>query len=86
LDAIWARLKSFQGEEFVTKTGLPFTYVIPGDSFQPSRTKYSVSKADFEKALALVPLDGPGAINSIVRGPAYVWAVLHDSRIRMGDW
>jgi alpha-beta hydrolase superfamily lysophospholipase len=31
-----------------------------------------------------VPLDGPGLINHIARGPAYVWAVLHDPRITLG--
>ena len=86
VDAVWRRLKNLEGEEFRTKTGLPFTYEISSDTFRPSRTEYKVSKADFERALALVPFDGPGTINSIVRGPAYVWAVLHDQRVRMGDW
>jgi hypothetical protein len=35
----------------------------------PSRTDYRISRADVEKAFQLVPLDGPGAISSIVRGP-----------------
>lgn len=85
-DDVWGRLKSLQGQEFATKTGKPFTYAISGDVFHPSRTTYNVSKADFKKALALVPFDGPGVINRIVRGPAYIWAVLHDRRIRRQDW
>ena len=28
----------------------------------------------------MVPIPGPGSINRIVQGPAYVWAVLHDDR------
>jgi hypothetical protein len=86
LDDLWARLKRFEGDEFETKTGKPFTYAISGDVFHPSRTKYNVSKTEFRKALALVPFDGPGVINRTVRGPAYVWAVLHDRRIRKQDW
>lgn len=86
IDDVWARLKAFEGREFETKTGMPFTYEIVGGVFHPSRTKYNVSKAEFGKALALVPFDGPGVINRTVRGPAYVWAVLHDRRVRKQDW
>lgn len=86
LDEVWGRLKMFEGHEFETKTGKPFTYEIDGDVFRPSRTKYNVSKSDFRKALELTPFDGPGVINDVVRGPTYVWAVLHDQRVRRQDW
>jgi hypothetical protein len=86
VDAIWTRIKESAGERFHTKTGKPFEYEIAGDVFMPSRTKYNIQKRDFAKALALVPIDGPGRINAEVRGPAYVWAVLHDERIRQDDW
>lgn len=86
IEEVWSRLRNAEGDEFVTKTGLPFTFEISGDVFHPSRTKYNISKADFRKALALVPFDGPGVINNTVRGPAYVWAVLHDKRIRRENW
>jgi len=62
IDDLWVRLKSLQGRAFETKTGKPFTYEISGDVFYPSRTTYNISKAEFRKALALAPLDGPGAI------------------------
>jgi hypothetical protein len=86
IDEIWGRLKVFEGHDFETKTGLPFTYDISGAVFHPSRTPHNISKAQIAKALALVPFDGPGVINRTVRGPAYVWAVLHDKRIRGQDW
>ncbi len=60
LDDLWRRLKRFQGQDFETKKGLAFTYEISGDVFHPSRTTFNISKADFRKALALVPFDGPG--------------------------
>ena len=84
IDEVWCHLKELEGQEFETKTGKPFTFEIDGHVFHPSRTKYNVVKADFRKALELVPFDGPGVINSVVRGPAYVWAVLHDKRVRRG--
>jgi len=86
IDELWSRLRSCQGESFQTKTGKPFTYEMNGDVFHPSRTEYNISKAEFRKALADVPFDGPGVINRTVRGPSYVWAVLHDRRIRREDW
>lgn len=86
VDDLWSRLKSFEGHHFETKTGKPFTYEISGEVFHPSRTEYNISKAEFGKALARVPFEGPGVINRTVRGPSYVWAVLHDRRIRKQDW
>lgn len=86
IDEVWRRLKAHEGEEFTTKTGLAFSFGVDGAILRPSRTKYNISKADFQKALALVPLNGPGEISDLVRGSAYVWAALHDERIRRQDW
>ena len=83
---IYSRLKANQNEIFHTKTGLEFSYSIDGKGFYPSRTNYRISISDIEKAYELAPFDGPGVINHIVRGPAYLWAVLHDHRIRKTDW
>jgi hypothetical protein len=85
IDEVWSRIRKVAGEAFETKTGEPFTYEISGDVFHPSRTKYNIPKTEFGKALAWVPFNGPGVINRTVRGPAYVWAVLHDKRIRQND-
>jgi hypothetical protein len=52
-----------------------------GRVLRPSRAKYSPSKSGFEKALALILCDGPGVLNRTIRGPTYVWALLHDKRV-----
>lgn len=83
---IWARIKAHQGISFNTITGLEFTYTVKGDAVFPSRTKYRISQADFKTAFQKVPLGGPGVLNQIVRGPTYVWAILHDRRISRGEW
>ena len=83
---IWTRIVAHPGQTFHTKTALEFTYEMEGDGFCPSRAAYRISKTDFETAYDMVPIDGPGVINNIVRGPAYVWAVLHDNRISSGEW
>jgi len=85
-EEIWSRIVTHEGETFHTITDKPFTYEIEGAGFYPSRTHYRISKSDFRKAYQMVPIDGPGVINRIVRGPAYVWAVLHDQRISLGEW
>ncbi len=86
LNVVWERIKQQEGEDFHTKTGKPFTFEIAGDVFRPSRTFYNISKADFGKVLELAPFDGPGMVNDLVRGPSYIWAVLHDPRVRQQDW
>jgi len=86
IDELWHRLKIHEGQEFETIRGERFTYSISGNTFLPSRTKYNISRADFDKALSLAPFEGPGAVNDAVRGPSYIWAVLHDKRIRRHDW
>jgi hypothetical protein len=85
-EEVWNRIVALQGEIFHTKTGLKFTYKIEGDGFCPSRTEYRIDKSDFEKACEMVPIEGPGTINNLVRGPAYIWAVLHDKRVSMEEW
>lgn len=78
----WSKIKKTAGEEFHTKTGKPFTYRIVDDSVVTSRTNYPLAKANFERAATLTNLTGPGQINDLVRGPAYVYAILTDSRIK----
>ena len=83
---VWNRIVTHHGEAFYTKTGKLFTYQIDSNYFLPSRTNYRISKNDFEKAFADVPFNGPGDIKWSVRGPAYIWAILHDPRIRQDQW
>lgn len=83
---VWSRIRAVQGQEFVTKTGKPFTFKVRGEVFRPSRTDRNITKRDFKIAFELVPCDGPGVVNQKVQGPAYIWAVLHDKRIRQSDW
>ena len=80
-EEIWTRICSLEGESFETKTGLAFTYTLDGEAVIPSRTQYRLGKNEFAKAYEQLPLDGPGPLNSLVRGPAYVWAILRDKRL-----
>lgn len=85
-DTIWRRIEALQGQDFTTITGLPFTYRADERALFPSRTDYRLSRRNFEKAYGLVPFPNPGAISDTVRGPSYVWAILHDPRVAQGAW
>lgn len=80
-DAAWRQIEAHAGKEFRTKTGLPFTYTVVGASVVPDRTGYPLHIGNFRTAFGMLPLSGPGEINSLVRGPAYVYAILTDRRI-----
>ena len=82
---LW-RIRSLAGQSFRTKRGLPFTYEVYRDTVYPSRADYALPLSEFRKVLDLVPLKGPGEIKWFVRGPSYIWAILHDSRVRGDDW
>jgi hypothetical protein len=84
--AVWTRIAAHAGQRFSTKTGRPFVYAIERDALVTDRTDYALAKTNFSEALKQVPFDGPGNIAQTIRGPAYVWAILHDSRIRGTDW
>ena len=84
-DPIWRRIVSCAGQEFKTVTGLEFNYTVEGQVLHPSRTRYNLPRSEFEKAYNLMPLTGPGQINRIVRGPAYVYTILTDPRISSGS-
>ena len=51
-----------------------------------NRINYSLSKGDLMKVYPRVPMKGPSEIASLVRGPSYVWAILHDARISLKAW
>lgn len=83
---VWDRIVQQAGHPFETKTGLPFVYSVRGNTLISSRAKQMLDKAEFERAYQMVPFEGPGDINKMIRGPAYVWAILHDKRISQGQW
>ena len=78
----WSKILQNEGENFKTITDLDFSYKVQNDILVPSRTDYKIQKSEVQKAFDLMPLKGPGEINDLVRGPAYVWAILNDQRIK----
>ena len=85
----WDRIKRHAGLTFYLKKGDPFKYqMVNDDSMNVDRVSqdFFLTKSDFNKAYQLVPFNGPGVIQNACRGPSYIWAILHDARIRQSDW
>lgn len=84
-EEIWKRIVAHAGAPFETKRRLPFTFRVQGDAVVPSRTDYVLHRSDFETAHGMTPCQGPAALGDRVRGPSYIWAILHDPRVRRGE-
>jgi hypothetical protein len=82
---VWNNIVMNEGNIFRTITDLPFTYRMGNECLIPIRNdvpvRQSLTKQNFERAFELLPFNSPSAINNIIRGPAYVYALLHDPRI-----
>jgi hypothetical protein len=81
-EEVWEKIISLEGQEFKTVSNLPFTYSIIGNALKPSRAKQIISKNEIKKAYDQLQLEKPSDIIDTVRGPSYVFALLHDKRIK----
>jgi len=96
-ETIWERICHLQGQKFGTKEGKPFAYSVEsGTTVWVERDGHSINqsltKSNFAQVYLMMqsnPIVGPAEINkrainngqSQVRGPSYVWAILHDKRV-----
>ncbi len=81
---LWKVIGEYAGRPFVTKKGLPFTYVVKGGELFTDRRERSITRSTFEKAYEKLCRDrlgetppqrivGPKTLN--MYGAPYVWAV-----------
>ena len=47
---LWEQIKAHEGQVFYTVRGKELRYTVQGNTIIPSRTRYQISRADFEKA------------------------------------
>lgn len=80
VDIVWSRIVAHEGETFHQKRGKPFTYTMQGNAVSPDTTNRLLPRIDFERALPMLPLKGPGEIQHL-QGPSYIYAILTDKRI-----
>jgi hypothetical protein len=85
IEEVWGRIEAHAGELFHQKRGAAFTYTVGGGCVRPDRTNRLLPRSDFTAALELVPSPTTVPFQRL-QGPSYVWAILHDPRIRRDDW
>jgi hypothetical protein len=83
---IWQRIIDHSGETFYLKTGAPMHYVVRDGVVTVDRTSNAVHRLQFERAIPLMPVDGPGQLSGQVARTSYVYAILMDRRIRGTEW
>lgn len=79
LENLWDTIVAHQGEIFLTKKNLPFSYTIKGGEMYTDRRERSITRSTFEAAFKKIQnspetVTGPKSLN--VFGAPYVWAVL----------
>lgn len=84
-DAIWERIQQHAGEIFTQIRGGEFRYEVRDGCVKPDRVNQIISRAEFERAFQLVPLDSTVPVQGL-RGPSYIYAIMMDRRIRQNDW
>ena len=88
-ESTWQRIKSHQGEEFRTVTGLPFSYVVEGNGIwfdrDGKRINRKLTRSQVNEAIARCPLTRTTEIKDLIDYP-YLFSLLADTRIRAGAW
>lgn len=85
ISTLWARIEAHAGEVFQQIKGGKFTYIIDQGHVVLDRTNQRIPQSHFEKALQLVPLENTKPLQQL-RGPAFIYAIMMDERVRGRDW
>ena len=81
IDKIWRNIQRHSGEEFFTKTGVPFYYHAEEQRIVVPCKHCMISKRMFETALTIHPLSVVKIGAAKITGPSYVYSLLTDPRI-----
>lgn len=79
IDDVSPRIERHAGSEFKTRTGIVFTYRVPGRFLRVTRDgreiNRSLSRTNFAKALENMPTERPSDLKDR-QGSAYTWGIL----------
>lgn len=84
-ETIWGRIQQHEGELFTQIRGGEFRYKVQDGCVKPDRVNQIISRDQFERAFQSVPLENTIPVQNL-RGPAYIFAILMDKRIRINNW
>lgn len=85
LETVSTRIRQHAGEGFELIRGDIFTYEMFDNYLRPVDRVRGLSRTNFGKALARVPLENTRSVADL-QGLSYVYAILMDPRIRRTDW
>ena len=85
-DSTWDRIQKNAGKTFRQIRGKEFTYSADNNGIRPDTTNQLIPKSHIQKALNLVPLMNTVPLQKKFRGPAFLYAILMDKRIREDEW
>ena len=84
MEEIWKRILKYEGEWFVTVTGIPFCYTIINNILTIDTVKsYNLGYNNFKKAFEMGDLGQPTLYYGVA-AKSYIYAILLDNRI--GAW
>jgi hypothetical protein len=82
-------VSNYQGQEFRTSTGLPFTFEVEGTGIwffrDGQRINRKLTRKQFDEAVSRCPLASTTDIKDLM-DYAYLYALLTDPRIRGQEW
>lgn len=88
-EAVWRVIQNYQGEQFHTARGLPFTFEVEGNGIwffrERKRINRKLTRAQVEMAISRCPLKSTTEIKDLMDYP-YLFALLMDRRIRGQAW
>ena len=79
---VWKNIKKYSGEEFYTKTGIPYSYTVKGSQVMLQNTNRNIPYSDFEKAVNLSNISISKLNELGVQGPSYIYGIITDERIK----
>jgi hypothetical protein len=89
LEAVWQRVAAYEGEQFQTVSGLPFTFKVEGSGIwffrDGKRINRKLTRPQFGVAVSRCPLRSTTEIKDLMDYP-YLFALLMDARIRAQAW
>jgi hypothetical protein len=76
-----SRIRRHQGEEFLTRSGLPMRYRVEGNRIKVDRAKPRLYIEDARRIWGMGPTVTLTDIDQRITGRAYLFAILRDPRI-----
>ena len=86
VEIVWSNILRCENETFKTVRGISYTYIVDGDCIKINGDKRrTIAKDDIAKALMIVNPRPSKIQDEGIWGPSYVYGIITDSRIMLGE-